>query len=149
MTENQLWQALTRYPCKGLELTRIETSIRLGVSDIEYVGANAHGWVEMKVARQPSARILDRPVRLQHPLTTEQSVWLLGHDRPRIQLVSWLLIGLFDVGWDAFLLVRPIIIPLLNSRRGITWRELREHPDAYELVHALDVLNQINQGVPK
>ena len=148
MTEDQLWRAMARDPYERLELTRIETGSRLGVSDVEYVGTNAHCWVELKVAKAPGDKVLDHQVRLQHPLTTEQSIWLITHDRPRIRLVSWLLVGLAKGrGWGAFLLVRPEVAALVAMRR-ITWRELLGHRSTETLLRVTDVLARVNRGVP-
>lgn len=146
-TEAKLWQAIQRQPLRDLAFTRIESPTTLGISDLEYVGRAAHGWVELKVARQPSQALVDRVVRLPEPLSVEQSIWLMNHHRPRIHLVSWLLIGLHgdSARWERLVLVDPLVAALVSMGR-ITWRELLSHRTTQPYLSIDKALVCINQG---
>lgn len=145
MTEQKLWETLRHTSVAGLALTRIETGTRLGVSDIEYVGTQAHGWVELKVGVVGKVSL-----KLGHAVTKEQAVWLLEHQRPSIKLISWVLIGIYQPGvsqWDQFLVLPPDAAALLAMPRrakSISYVELSRYGKIF--VTAYSALQAINQG---
>lgn len=147
-TEQGLWATLTRHCPRDLAMHRIETGTQLGVADVEYVGAKAHGWVELKVGV-----IGHRYLRLGHVVTAEQAIWLLEHNRPRIHLHSWLLVGIHapNIGrqWQRFLLGAPTIAALMAVPRPEdrpTWAELRDSKLVHLCPSAAEVLRIINRG---
>lgn len=112
-TEAQLWDALKRqrdadlihYTTLGFNIIRFETAIHLGVADCEYVSPGAHGWVELKVGILSRRR---KGLRLREPFKTEQAQWLLAHNNPKIDLRSWLLIGIDGpTTFEKYLLLEP------------------------------------------
>lgn len=114
-TERQLWdtlqRALQRAGYAG-GATRFEVTTAEGVSDVEYVLAGWHGWVELKVS--PVVRLTSL-LRFGSPFTAGQCAWLLAHHNPRRHLRSWLLIGMYDGrgAWAEFMLLPAPATPAL------------------------------------
>lgn len=105
-TESKLWENLER-AAKGTDCTmnRIETTTRNGVSDVEYVTPEWHGWIELKTS---SAQRDNSLLTLHTPYTSQQLQWLLDHDDRDHSLRSWLLIGRVGVRtWKEYLLMTP------------------------------------------
>lgn len=107
VVEQKLWEKLRNAAqgVRGERFTRIETSTVDGVSDVEYVTAQWHGWIELKVSHTPT---LKPPYVLGSTFTLDQSRWLLEHHRPHRGLRSWLLIGFASTRasrWREFLLL--------------------------------------------
>jgi len=148
VTEQGLWSTLTRHCPNELRMNRIETGIMLGVSDIEYVGAKANGWLELKVGV-----IGHTHLRLGHEVTREQAIWLLEHNRRTIPLRSWLLVGIHAPcaprRWQQFLLGTPSMAALLampKPKDRPTWAELRGSKLVRLYRTTSEVLQAINQG---
>jgi hypothetical protein len=105
-TESKLWDNLQN-AAKGTScnMTRIETSTCNGVSDVEYVTSNWHGWIELKTS---SAQRETSLLNLHTPYTSAQLQWLLDHHDVERHLRSWLVIGRVGVRtWREYLLIPP------------------------------------------
>lgn len=106
-TEQDLWRVLRSagdaagYPSRAL--TRFEVITANGVSDVEYVLAPYHGWIELKVS--PTQRD-DSLLRTGAPFTADQCQWLVSHHAPSHYMRSWLLIGMYSQrAWGDLILV--------------------------------------------
>jgi|SRR5688572_16726006 len=88
--ETDMWKAMQKETGPGIAFNRIECYTLAGVADLEYVSLYTHGWIEGKIA---SVKDDASPIRLQHPLSAAQAIWLTDHHRPSIKLRSWLLLG--------------------------------------------------------
>lgn len=105
-TESKLWANLQN-AAEGTacHMTRIETSTCSGVSDVEYVTDNWHGWVELKTS---SAQRETSLFTLHSPYTTAQAQWLLDHHDPTKHLRSWLIVGRTGPRtWKEYVLIPP------------------------------------------
>lgn len=105
-TESKLWENLQN-AAKGTSchMTRIETSTCNGVSDVEYVTDNWHGWIELKTCSIQRDTSL---FTLHSPYTTAQAQWLIDHHDPDKNLRSWLLIGrIGSRTWKEYILIPP------------------------------------------
>lgn len=128
-TEQKLWQRMRDTAPKALEMTRIETPTRAGVSDVEYVvRGGVHGWIELKTSSTKNESSL---LTLHTPLTLQQLTWLLSHHNPKTHLCSWLLIGFLGPRtWRMFMLVPPKhATGLLHMRRAPLLHDLLRRPE--------------------
>lgn len=139
MTEKQLWERMRRRLIdRTLQMARIETSTHLGVSDVEYVGDAAHGWVELKVAK---ATITLKPLRFQEEFKISQQAWLLGHHKPEIGLRSYLLIAVVQAYATREWILSTPYNACRSYRDKSPWGEWHQRFTRME-----DVLTCINQG---
>jgi hypothetical protein len=145
-TEKQLWKSIdreqgttaTRY--LGEKFTRIETGTALGVSDVEYVTHDWHGWIELKVSLTVGET---SRITFGSEFTAEQWNWLTLHHRPKQNLRSWLLIGFGGTArWRSLLLVAPMsAIPFLSLSEAPSLQAIQRRPGVYRartLAEALD-----------
>lgn len=147
-TEGAMWKVLAA-AAKSIpgRYTRIETGdTALGVSDIEYVTPNFHGWVESKVlmtSRDTSTFMFGTPY------SSTQLLWLLEHHNPKRCLCSWLLVGKpkrLALGWDKwFLIPAPITSRLLSTHRP-TIGEVVQWPEISVLSSPEEVIYRLNLG---
>lgn len=105
-TESKLWENLQNAargtPC---HMTRIETSTANGVSDVEYVTENWHGWIELKTCSVQRDTSL---FTLHCPYTTAQAQWLIDHHDLGKSLRSWLIVGrIGSRTWKEYILIPP------------------------------------------
>lgn len=141
-TESDLWSSV-----KTEGLTRIESGgTQTGISDIEYVLAPWHGWIEMKVAYVPARK--NKPLRFRHPLQYDQLGWLIKHHKPGNYLRSWVLVGLASlraVEWRGFLLVAPPQAVHILEGREKPYEDLIESGAVKLFVTAESVINWMKE----
>lgn len=142
-TEAQLWRTFEG-AARGtdVELTRIETSTVVGVSDVEYVTPLWHGWIETKVALTKRDTT---PLKCTHPLTLEQYGWIVRHHGVTRSLRSWVLIGLGGAPrWRGFLLVpAPQAWHVCGEASGEAQRPSLDELDKYRVDKIEDVIKII------
>lgn len=128
--------------------TRIETGdTTIGVSDIEYVTPNFHGWLESKVlatSRETSTFMFKTPFKL------EQFKWLVEHHNPKNYLCSGLLVGQpksLAPGWLRwFLLPAPCTSRLLKVLRP-TIGDVLQWPEVVVYATPLEVIRRLESGI--
>ena len=74
MSESALWKTLKKHLSSRGHLIRVESSVGLGVPDVNYCFSGKDGWIELKEIKQFPKRP-DTPVRLPH-FTSAQRNWL-------------------------------------------------------------------------
>lgn len=150
-TEKQLWKSIDRevtgaaslHP--GERFTRIETATALGVSDVEYVTRDWHGWIELKVSLTVGEA---SRIALGSSFTAEQWNWLTLHHRPSQNLRSWLLIGFGGaVRWRGLLLVAPMsAIPFLSVSDAPSLQAIQRRPGVYQARTIAEALARVRGG---
>lgn len=140
-TESKLWDSLKRVAEK--DCTRIETNIAAGVSDVDYVRPNFHGWIELKTAHQPRP---GRPYSLHCPFTLAQCTWLNRHHKPFQGLRSWVLLGIQGTRtWAKFILIpAPLTTHILQSRKAPAHEWLLKRKGVHELQDIREVMTVID-----
>ena len=144
-TESRLWDKMKEHDAVLKSLRRIESPITPGASDVEYVGARQHGWIELKTAAQPRK---GRPYSLHCDFTVAQSEWLLAHDHPPTNLRSFLLIGILGPRtWREFVLIDARnSIALIKGRDGVPHEELLKRKGVDVFVVMRQLIDRLDKG---
>lgn len=138
-TEAKLWTTLSKHEELFNSLSRIESPITPGASDVEYVCAASSGWIELKTCNAPR---LGKHFYLHAPFTPAQANWLLTHHAPAQSLYSYLLLAVLGPRtWKEFLLIEPQqALLLVAGWKGVTNEDLRSRPGVYQCKTLNDVL---------